>query len=226
MQPRTQAISSPRSVWIVEDSEDYARTVQEVFQDADDLTCPLSFRSGEELLAYLTHHFAPEVMLVDIGLPRMSGIDVVQHVRDFSPATQRVMLTIHEDNDRIFEAICSGANGYLLKTATPEEILDAVREVLSGGAPMSPAIARRVLNLFAQIKAPRGDYQLSDREQEILAALVDGKTKHEIARSLFLSVHTVDTHMRNIYAKLQVHSRTEAVVKAMRENLVSRRREG
>jgi DNA-binding NarL/FixJ family response regulator len=219
-------VSQPASIWIVEDSADYAATVHQLLNQADDLTCAHSFRSGEDLLSYLNEHFAPDVLLVDIGLPGISGIEVVRRVHGFSPATLLVMLTIHEDNDRIFEAICAGATGYLLKTATPEEILSSIREVLKGGAPMTPAIARRVLNLFTQIRAPRWDYQLTDRERDVLAQLVEGKTKQEIGAALFLSTHTVDTHLRNIYEKLHVHSRTQAVVKAIRENLVSWERDG
>jgi DNA-binding NarL/FixJ family response regulator len=205
----------------VEDSAEYAQTVQELLEQADDLACPHTFSSGEDLLAHLNGHFAPEVILVDIGLPGMNGIEVVKRVHGFSPATLLVMLTIHEDNDRIFEAICAGARGYMLKTAHPEEILSSIREVVKGGAPMTPAIARRVLNLFTQVRAPRWDYQLTEREREVLGELVAGKTKHEIGKALFLSAHTVDTHLRNIYEKLHVNSRTQAVVKAIRENLIA-----
>src|SRR5687768_740692 len=191
MQSHARGIPSSASVWIVEDKPNYARTVQAVFQDLDDLQCTQVFGSGEELLAHLNEHFAPEVMLVDIGLPGMDGIEVVRRVHGFSPAAQLVMLTIHEDDDLVFDAICAGANGYLLKTATPEVILASAREVLAGGGPMSPAIARRVLNLFAQENAPRWDYQLSDREREVLGWLVEGKTKQQIGSALFISPHTV-----------------------------------
>lgn len=221
MQPSIRPTPQLASIWIVEDSVDYAQTVQELLADADDLVCQHVFHSGEDLLAYMNGHLSPDVMLVDIGLPGISGIDVVKRVHGFSPATHLVMLTIHEDNDRIFEAICAGATGYLLKTARPEEILSSIREVMRGGAPMTPAIARRVLNLFTQVRAPRWDYQLTDREREVLGELVAGKTKHDIGKALFLSAHTVDTHLRNIYEKLHVHSRTQAVVKAIRENLIS-----
>lgn len=220
MQPDTRAPNGPTRVWIVEDNVDYARTVQELIEETDGFVCPHIFRSGEEVMAYLNNHFAPEVVFVDIGLPGMNGIEVVKRLHGISPVTQLVMLTIHEDDDRIFDAICAGATGYLTKTATSDRIVSSLREVLRGGAPMTPQIARRVLNLFTQVKAPRWDYQLTDREQDVLARLIEGKTKKEIGSALFLSAHTVDTHMRNIYAKLHVHSRTEAVAKALQENLV------
>lgn len=220
MQPDTRATNGPTRVWIVEDNVDYAGTVQELIEETDGFICPHIFRSGEEVMSFLNNHFAPEIVLVDIGLPGMNGIEVVKRLHGFSPVTQLVMLTIHEDDDRVFDAICAGATGYLTKTANSERIVSSLREVLRGGAPMTPQIARRVLNLFTQVKAPRWDYQLTDREQDVLARLIEGKTKKEIGTSLYLSAHTVDTHLRNIYAKLHVHSRTEAVAKALTENLV------
>jgi DNA-binding NarL/FixJ family response regulator len=207
-------------VWVVEDSKDYRETVQELIDAQDDLACPHAFPSGEDLFQFLNDHLAPEVVLVDIGLPGMSGIEIVQRLHGFSPATHLVMLTIHEDNDRIFDAICAGACGYLLKTATPEQILTAVREALEGGAPMTPQIARRVLNLFTQMQAPRWDYDLTKAEQGVLNELVEGKTKRQIAKALFVSPHTVDTHLRSIYAKLHVHSAPGAIAKAYKEKLV------
>lgn len=207
-------------MWIVEDNPEYRATVQELVGSAEGLSAPHAFPSGEDLFEFLNHHFAPEVMLVDIGLPGMSGIEVVRRMHRLAPDTRLVMLTIHEDNDRIFEAICSGACGYLLKTAMPDAILQAVHEALHGGAPMTPQIARRVLNLFTQVRAPAWDYDLTDRERDVLRELIEGKTKKQMGKSLFLSEHTVDTHLRSIYNKLHVHSRTEAVVKAIKENLV------
>ena len=220
MQPDTSGSVPSFAVWIVEDNPDYRDTVRELLDTDAGVRCEQAFSSGEALLDHLSGHFAPDVILVDIGLPGMSGIDVVRKVRGISPETRMVMLTIHEDNDRIFEAICAGASGYLLKTASPDRIRSAVREVVEGGAPMTPQIARRVLNFFSQLQAPHRDYDLTDREREVLAELIEGKTKKEIGKALFVSPHTVDTHLRNIYAKLHVHSRTEAVAKAIKENLV------
>ena len=226
MQPDHRPGTGGASVWIVEDNPEYRATVQELVDFADGLSAPHAFGSGEELFEFLNHHFAPDVVLVDIGLPGMSGIEVVHRMHRLAPDTRLVMLTIHEDNDQIFEAICAGACGYLLKTALPDAILDAVREALQGGAPMTPQIARRVLNLFTQVRAPAWDYDLTDREREVLRELIEGKTKKQMGKSLFLSEHTVDTHLRSIYTKLHVHSRTEAVVKAIKENLVDLKGDG
>lgn len=225
MQPDHRPSAGGATVWIVEDNPEYRATVRDLVDFASGLSAPHGFGSGEELFEFMNHHFAPDVMLVDIGLPGMSGIEVVRRLHRLAPDTRLVMLTIHEDNDRIFEAICAGACGYLLKTAMPEAILQAVREALQGGAPMTPQIARRVLNLFTQVRAPAWDYDLTDRERDVLRELIEGKTKKQMGKTLFLSEHTVDTHMRSIYMKLHVHSRTEAVVKAIKENLVELRKE-
>lgn len=222
MQPDIHSSTRISPVWIVEDSESYAETVQDLVNAAPDLTCPHVFATGEALLEFLADHYAPDAMLIDIGLPGMDGIETVDRVSRITPATHLVMLTIHEDDDRIFKALCAGATGYLLKTARPQEILDALREVLRGGAPMTPQIARRVLNFVAQQNAPHGDYQLTPRELDVLGELVAGKSKKQIAGAIDRSVHTVDTHVRNIYAKLQVHTRTQAVVRAVNENLLPR----
>ena len=208
------------NVWIVEDSRDYRETVQELIEAEDDLYCPHAFESAEDLLHALRRHYAPEVLLVDIGLPGMSGIDLVETARPLSQGTQMVMLTISEDNDQIFRAICAGACGYLLKTATPDDIIQAVREAHQGGAPMTPQVARRVLNLFTQFHAPAGGSDLTERELDVLRAMIEGGTKAQIGKRLFIAPATVDTHMRSIYSKLHVHSRTEAVVKALRDRLV------
>ncbi|MCG8468955.1 MAG: response regulator transcription factor [Gemmatimonadetes bacterium] len=212
--------TSSISVWIVEDNEDFRQAVHELLEDAAGVRCERVFANAEDLLETLNHHFAPEVILMDIGLPGMSGIEAIGRLKTVSPATHVIVLTIHEDNDRIFDAICAGASGYLLKTARMDRVLEAVREVHRGGAAMTPQIAGRVLNMFTQFNAPRYDYQLTEREKQVLSQLVEGKTKDKIASDLSLSYHTVDTHLRNIYAKLHVHSKSSAIAKALKERLV------
>lgn len=220
MQPDLRASSKEATVWIVEDNDDYRETVRQLVDFTDGFTVQEAFRSGEELFAFLNQHLAPDAILLDIGLPEMDGIEIAKRMSRLAPATRLVMLTIHEDNDKIFQAICAGASGYLLKTAEPSAIIDALRQALQGGAPMTPQIARRVLNFFTQMRAPAWDYELTDRERDVLRELIEGKTKKQMGKSLFLSEHTIDTHLRSIYTKLHVHSRTEAVVKAIKENLV------
>jgi len=221
MQPDNRASNHTATVWVVEDNDEYRRTIQDLVDLTDGFSAPHAFSSGEQLFEHLNQHLAPDALLVDIGLPEMDGIEVVRRMSRLAPDTRLVMLTIHEDNDLIFQAICSGASGYLLKTADSAAIVQALREALNGGAPMTPQIARRVLNFFTQMRAPAWDYELTDRECGVLRELIEGKTKRQIGKSLYLSEHTVDSHLRNIYTKLHVHSRTEAVVKAIKENLVS-----
>lgn len=220
MQPDVGAGNNRMSVWIVEDNADYRETVRRIVDGTTDLMCTREFPSGEALLEYLNGHFAPEVVLIDLGLPGMSGIELIRRMRAAAPITPLLVLTIHEDNDRIFDAICAGASGYLLKTAAPEQIVQSIRDVHSGGAPMTKGIARRVLSMFTQRLAPQWDYQLTKRETDVLKGIVDGMTKEQIAKALYLSVHTVDTHFRNIYSKLHVNSRSGAVAKALKERLV------
>jgi DNA-binding NarL/FixJ family response regulator len=140
-----------------------------------------------------------------------------------APATHVVVLTVKEADDTVFDALCAGASGYLLKPATGDRIIEAVRTARIGGAPMNAFVARKVLDMFTGAARPRGstgDYGLTDREQEILRLLCEEQTQKEIAAKLFLSPHTVDTHLRNIYGKLHVRSRTGAVGKALRERLI------
>lgn len=210
----------PVSVGIVEDDLLFRTTVAKLLEAEADTTCSLSVESCEEAIAAMEQSTTPQVMLMDISLPGMSGIEGIRRVKALSPTTEIVMLTVHEDNDLIFEAICAGATGYLLKPSSRERIVGAVLAARSGGAPINPHIAGKVLEMFSQLAVPRGDYGLTNREQEVLQHLVGQETKKEIAEALYLSHHTIDMHIRNIYAKLQVHSRSGAVAKAVQERLV------
>lgn len=208
------------TVWIVEDHAPFRRSLMAVLAAEGDLACPRAFASCEELLAVLGPADHPDVLLLDVGLPGMSGLDGLRVVRERSPSTQVLILTSFEDDDKVFRAVCAGAGGYLLKTAAAADIVAAIREVLAGGSPMTPRIARRVLTMFTRFAPPRGDGGLSERESEILHLLVDGRSKKEIAGRLELSIHTVDTYLRRIYGKLEVNSRSSAVAKALRDGLV------
>ena len=162
-----------------------------------------------------------DLVLTDIGLPRMNGIEGTRVLRERFPQLPIVVLTIHGEDDQIFRALCAGANGYLLKDSPPALIIEALRDVLSGGAPMSPDVARRVVQLFRQFSPPEhADYGLTDQETRILKMLVEGHHYKTAARELGISTSTVSFHLKNIYDKLQVHSKTEAVAKALRERLV------
>jgi DNA-binding NarL/FixJ family response regulator len=208
------------SLWIVEDDDLYRNSISGLINQTEGMRCEHAFRSCEEALKLLEKEYAPEVVLMDIGLPGMSGIEGVQHIRSISPATDLIMLTIHEEDEKVFKAICAGASGYLLKSSTPEEITRAITDVLGGGAPMNAQIARKVLEMFSKIAAPKGEYHLTEREKEILRFMTEGLTKQAIADKLFLSYFTIDTHMKNIYQKLHVHTRSGAVAKVLKDNIL------
>lgn len=208
------------TVWLVEDDPLFRDTVEKLLADAEGITLQYAFETCETALDVLDGDFAPEVFLLDISLPGMSGIEGIRRITTISPASHLVMLTVHEDNDKIFRALCAGASGYLLKPSSGPEIKEAIRAARTGGAPINPQIADKVLAMFTELAVPKGDYGLSDREREVLEALVEGGTKRRIAGDLHISFHTVDMHVRNIYEKLQVHSRSGAVAKALKERLI------
>jgi len=160
------------------------------------------------------------VALVDIGLPGMSGIDGIRILHERHPSLLLLALTVYDDDDRIFEALCAGACGYLLKKTPPARLLESVAEAVAGGSPMSPEIARRVVFLFRELRPPdKADYQLTPHETRLLKLLVDGHNYNTAAAQIGVSVNTVAFHMRRIYDKLQVHSKSQAVSKALRNNL-------
>jgi DNA-binding NarL/FixJ family response regulator len=211
-------------VWLIEDHADSRRILARVLNRAATMKCPCAFTSCEEALVALRSNPPPDVILLDVGLPGMSGIEGIRHLKTIAPSTHIIMLTVFDDQEKVFNAICAGASGYLLKTVNEEAIAHAVEEVLQGGAPINPRIARLVLNMFAGRATPsRHEYGLSAREREVLELMVQGLTKKEISDRLGLSYHTVDNHLRGIYGKLQVHTRGGAVAKAVSEHLLSSR---
>lgn len=207
-------------VWLIEDNAAFRRSVSRTIETLGEFRCTGAFARSEEALVALTQQVKPRVILLDVGLPGMDGISAIPHIRQRAPDVAVIIFTVFEEEEKIVRAISAGAAGYLLKTAPPEEILRAIREVLAGGAPMNGRIARRVLEMFSKLTPKLNDYHLTEREQGILQLMVEGLIKKEIADRLSLSVHTVDTHLRNIYAKLEVNTRTGAVAKALKERLV------
>ena len=168
------------------------------------------------------HRLRPDVLLLDLGLPGLSGIEGAKRFHDAVPEMQILVLTVFADTDHVYQALCSGASGYLLKDTPSAKLLDAIRDVHEGGAPMSPSIARRVLETFRSRGAPSepSDRTLSAREREVLKWLAEGYSYHAAAGQLGISVDTVRAHVRKIYEKLHVHTQSEAVLKAMRRGLL------
>lgn len=162
----------------------------------------------------------PHVALLDLDLPGMSGIEGIREIRRRHPDLLAVVLTVHDDEARIFEALCAGASGYLLKTTPPADLLRALQDVIAGGSPMSPPIARRTIALFRQIRAPRAEHDLTPHERRLLQFLSEGHSYRSAAKRLQVSASTVAFHMRNIYRKLEVHSKAEAVAKAIRDGVI------
>ena len=207
-------------VAIIEDDRRIRDGLATLINSTDGYRCALSFRSMEEALARPWSE-APDVALVDIGLPGMSGIEGLKRLRERYPKVALLMLSVYEDDERIFRALCAGASGYLLKKTPPEKLLECLGEVLRGGAPMSPEVARRVVSLFREIRPPeKVDYDLTPHELRLLRLLVEGHNYQSAAVELGVSFSTINFHMQNIYGKLQVHSKSEAVAKALRHRLV------
>jgi len=210
---------NPVSVWLVEDNHTFRTTVARVLGKVAGLDCARQFPNAEDALDALLGGGVPDVILLDVELPGQNGIEAVRKIKAICPSTRVVMLTVFEDHEKVFKAICAGASGYLLKTSPVERIVESIHEALAGGAPMTPRVAKSVLEMFSQLVQPKQDYGLTAREQEILELMTRGLAKKEIADRLSVSYHTVDTHMRNIYSKLHVHSFTGAVARALKERL-------
>jgi DNA-binding NarL/FixJ family response regulator len=208
------------TVWLIEDNEVFRTAVARLINRTEGLQCPQAFANFEDALAALSRGEAPRVMISDIGLPGMSGIEGISKVRDLSPDTQVIVLTVYDDHQKVYDAICAGASGYLLKNSIENTLQTAIRDVLNGGAPMSPRVARMVLDQFGRLASPpRKDYGLTDREKQTLELMSRGMIMKQIASELHISYHTVNNHLRAIYDKLHVHNRSSAVAKALTERL-------
>jgi DNA-binding NarL/FixJ family response regulator len=207
-------------VWLVEDNERFRINIRDLINETKRLRCEQAVASCEEVLAFLESHPGPDIILMDIGLPGVDGIEGIRLVKLVAPSIQIIMLTVFDDSDKIFEAICAGATGYLLKSASPDDIIGSLSDILNGGAPINAQIARKMLDMITDKAIPKGNYKITSTEKLILHQLVEGSLKKQIAHQLNISFHTVDTHLRNIYTKLQVHSRSEAVAKVLKERLL------
>ena len=207
-------------VLIIEDDQIYRESIQELININERLNCEYVFESCEQAIKAIKGGYVPEIILLDIELPGINGIEGIREFKKISPATKILMLTVFDDNENIFNAICAGAVGYPLKSSSAEQIGQFIFDVLCGGAAMSPSIAAKVMKTFSNENNPKQDYGLSKREKEILKLLVDGYSKKHLAEKLCISYFTVDTHLKNIYAKLQVHSQVDVVTKALRENII------
>lgn len=207
-------------VAVIEDQRDLREGLCVLLDMTSGFECSASYGTMEEALRRI-EETRTDLVLTDIGLPKMDGIEGTRLLRERFPNLPIVVFTVHDDDDKIFRALCAGANGYLLKNTSPARIIEALQEVTRGGAPMSPDVARRVVDLFRKFSPPpQSDYHLTEQETRILKMLVDGHHYKTAARELGISTSTVSFHLKNVYEKLHVHSKTEAVSKALRERLV------
>ena len=204
---------------IIEDQRDIREGLTMLINGTEGYACTGSYRTMEEALDKISREM-PDVVLSDIGLPGMDGIEGIKHLKARHPDLLILMLSVYDDDDRIFEALCAGACGYLLKKTPPVRLIESLKEAVMGGSPMSPEVARRVITLFRDFHPPeRADYQLTPHETRLLKLLVEGHNYKTAAFELNVSINTISFHMKRIYEKLQVHSKSEAVVKALRHRL-------
>jgi DNA-binding NarL/FixJ family response regulator len=207
-------------VVLIEDLRDIRLSLKALIDGASGFKCVAAYSSVETALAQIERE-SPDMILTDLGLPGVSGVEGIKLFRKLFPEIPIIALTIYDNDDQIFGALCNGANGYLLKNTPSNRLVEMLQDAVEGGAPMTPAIASRVVKLFREFRpAQQSDFHLTAQESELLKLLVDGHLKKTAAIEMGISFHTVSFHLKNIYEKLQVHSKTEAVAKAIRENVV------
>jgi DNA-binding NarL/FixJ family response regulator len=209
-------------VWLIEDNHVFRNAVVRLLNESSNIRCHEAFNNCEDAIARLKDGARVDVLLLDIQLSGMNGIEALPKMKAIAPNLCVIMLTVFEDHEKIFKAVCAGASGYLLKTSALETIVESVLQVMAGGSPMSPRVATAVLKMFKRLSPPKDDFALTERERQVLELMVEGLSKKEIAARLEISFHTVDYFLRNIYSKLHVHSQAGAVARAIRENICDR----
>jgi DNA-binding NarL/FixJ family response regulator len=201
------------AVLIVEDDPEIRDWLERILNNAEGINCTCAFTDAETcILQYEEHN--PDVVIMDIQLPGMNGIECIKKIKPLNPGVQFIMFTVFEDDGNVFDSLCAGATGYILKNTPPEKLAEAIRDLHRGGSPMTSSIARKVIRSFQRPDSNLLHYnKLTAREKQLLDSLAKGYRYKEIAEMMFISVETVRTHIRNIYEKLQVQSRTEALNK-------------
>jgi DNA-binding NarL/FixJ family response regulator len=212
--------AAPIRVVIIEDLREVREGLTMLINGTSGFVCADSYRTMEDALNGMFRS-RPDVILTDIGLPGMGGVEGTRILCDRFPGLPILALTVYDDDENVFDAICAGASGYLLKNTQPARLLESLREVAGGGAPMSPEVARRVLSLFRRFRPPeRAPSQLTPQELTLLRLMVEGHHYKTAANEMGISINTVSFHLKHIYEKLQVHSKTEAVARALRDRLI------
>jgi DNA-binding NarL/FixJ family response regulator len=207
------------SILLYEDNIQLSESIQSMLRLKNDLHLVGSFGTPRNVVSHL-EALTPDLLIMDIDMPGMNGIEAVSKVRKVNPTIPIMMLTVFDDNQHVFDAICAGASGYLLKKHIATRLFDSIEEAMTGGAPMSPSIARMLLTSVHQKVAPENPYNLTPKEKEVLTSLSRGNSYKLIAAEVHISIDTVRSHIRKIYEKLHVHSQTQAVTKAIQEKLL------
>ncbi len=206
-------------VLLYDDSNQFREAIAMLLGGSDGFEVVGSFNNCETAVADI-NILEPDVILMDIDMPGATGIDGVKMIRSKNDRVKIIMLTVFDNNQNIYDAIRFGANGYVLKKSAPDAILNAIKDVFEGGAPMNSSIATQVLQMFAGMSPAAQNYGLSEKEKAVLKSLVDGNSYKMVAAALHISIDTVRTHIRNIYEKLQVNSKTAAVAKALKDGIL------
>lgn len=205
----------PIQITVIEDLKEVALSLQSIINTQEDMYCGHIFHNAEEAMNFVPHQIT-DIVIVDIGLPRASGIDAIQYLKEKCPNILFCMFTVYEDDEKIFNSIQAGAKGYILKGASRNKIIESIRELNSGGSPMTPSIARRIIEIFSttsRSQPKRQSLPITEREHELLVLLSKGLLYKEIAEELGITVGTVKQHIHKIYDKLQVNNKTEAINK-------------
>jgi len=210
------------TIWLVEDHSAFRKAIERALNSPAGGHSARGFDHCEDALSALKKEEAPDVILLDVGLPGMSGIEGIPLLKEHAPEACILILTVFEDDEKIFNAICAGASGYLLKNEPLSTVKSAISQAIAGGAPMTPRIASRVLSMFSKMAPSKHDYGLNERETSVLKLMVDGLAKKQIASGLQLNPHTLDYVMRCLYKKLHVQCQSSAVSLAVKHGIVER----
>jgi len=216
IKPKSDAIN----IWLVDDNQTFRKTLANLINQTGSMKTEKVFSSAVDLLSSLKKNNAPDVILLDIGLPDMSGLDAIRKIKVVTQTTSVIMLTVYDDKDKIQRALLSGADGYLLKNVPAKQLMESIPEITNGGAPVSPRVAKKMIGMFSECREPRAEYNLTAREKDILGLATKGLKNEAIAEKLIVSRHTVNTHFKNIYIKLQVNSKPGAVAKVLSERII------